>query len=471
MLRIMSEKLWSLMKKKDISLVMIFDNEGKILWSRGRKLGGNKRDLKTSYGFSKTAVRETLNAKKEVYMERGSYMIYEDILSGTAITMGLKSILTLPVSERMFVYFDSKNKVFTKDDIEYLRGMVEIFGCAIEVLKKREAPAQFFNDIREKVIKYAMENESVLITGETGVGKSLVAREIHRLSERKGEFIEFNCASLPPELFESELFGHKKGAFTGAIRDKKGIIEIANGGTLFFDEVAEIPLKLQTKLLRFVETKRYRRIGDEKEYESDVRMIFATNKDLKKEVENKNFREDLYYRISTFIIHLPPLRKRKEMIDYLIKYYSFLLNGKELSKEAVEILRNHKWKGNIREFIQVFKRAGVELNNKVIGKEIICCLSNHLNEETNLIPLKENDSRRITKAINDLNAGMSFWIAVKKPFMERELTKDDVKDIIIRIMNRLDSKKIRDIMRILNLESGEHKKLLDFFNNHGIKIK
>jgi transcriptional regulator with PAS, ATPase and Fis domain len=477
MLRIMSEKLWSLMKEKDVSLVMIFDDEGKILWSRGREVRGKARDVNASYGFSRTVVKETLKQKREVFQKKGSYIVSEDILSGTAVNLGLKSVLTLPISKKMFVYFDSKGKVFNKGDIEYLRGMVEIFGCAIEDLKQREIPAVFFNnremqDVREKVIKYAMENESVLITGETGVGKSFIAREIHRLSERYGKFIEFNCSNFPSELFESELFGHKKGSFTGAFYNKKGIVEEANKGTLFFDEVAEIPLALQPKLLRFVETKRYRMIGSEREKTSDVRMIFATNRELEKQVLAGKFREDLYYRISTFIIHLPPLRERKGMIEYLIEHYSFLLNGKKLKNSAKDILINHKWSGNIREFIQVFKRAGIELSSDEIGEEIKNCMKNHLNGKKHgeIINYNKEEEGVVKKAIHELLSGKNFWQAIKEPFMARDLTRENIAMILKTLLLKAKTNKIKDIISNLNIQESEYRKLLDFLSNHKIKV-
>jgi transcriptional regulator with GAF, ATPase, and Fis domain len=205
---------------------------------------------------------------------------------------------------------------------------------------------------------------SVLILGETGTGKDLVAHEIHRRSPRKDKpLVRVNCASIPRELYESEFFGHAKGAFTGAIRDRAGRFETAEGGTLFLDEVGEIPLELQGKLLRVLQEKRYERVGEDRSRVADVRIIGATNRDLKHEVAAGRFREDLYYRLHVFPIHVAPLRERKEDIAPLAKHFVDL-SARELrcpkpllTRASVVQLQAYDWPGNIRELRNVIQRA------------------------------------------------------------------------------------------------------------------
>jgi transcriptional regulator with GAF, ATPase, and Fis domain len=205
---------------------------------------------------------------------------------------------------------------------------------------------------------------SVLIFGETGTGKELVAHEIHRRSRRKdGPLVRVNCASIPRELFESEFFGHVKGAFTGAIKDRPGRFETADGGTLFLDEIAEVPLEMQGKLLRVLQEKCYERVGDDRTRQCDVRIVAATNRDLKKAVEAGRFREDLYYRLHVFPIHVTALKERRDDIPLLAAHF-LDLSVKELrckkprlTRAAIAQLQNYDWPGNIRELRNVVERA------------------------------------------------------------------------------------------------------------------
>ncbi|MCP4666636.1 MAG: PAS domain-containing protein [Deltaproteobacteria bacterium] len=215
----------------------------------------------------------------------------------------------------------------------------------------------------------------VCITGETGTGKELVANAIHNESRRGGgPFVPVNCAALPEGLLESELFGHVKGAFTGALRDKKGRFELANGGTLFLDEVADMPMVVQAKLLRVLQEAAFEPVGSEKMVSVDVRIISATNRDLKREVERGNFRDDLYYRIKVVPISLPPLRERKNDIPLLVE--NFLVKAldegqetSELSKEAMAAMMEYPWPGNIRELQSAIRFALVKSKGGIIQQE------------------------------------------------------------------------------------------------------
>jgi transcriptional regulator with GAF, ATPase, and Fis domain len=204
----------------------------------------------------------------------------------------------------------------------------------------------------------------VLIGGETGTGKELVAHEIHNRSRRKEKpLVRVNCASIPKDLFESEFFGHARGAFTGAIRDRTGRFETADGGTLFLDEIGEVPLDLQSKLLRVLQEKRYERVGEDRIRSADVRVVAATNRDLKKEVAAGRFREDLYYRLNVFPIQVMPLRERIDDIPVLAKHF-VELSAKELrcpkprlTRAGVAKLQSYDWPGNVRELRNVIERA------------------------------------------------------------------------------------------------------------------
>ncbi|UCH96288.1 MAG: sigma-54-dependent Fis family transcriptional regulator, partial [Candidatus Aminicenantes bacterium] len=213
--------------------------------------------------------------------------------------------------------------------------------------------------IRQLVLNYSKENEPVLLLGETGVGKNHTAELIHRHSGREGRFVVASAPNLQEGLFECTLFGHKKGAFTDAKSDRQGLVEEARAGTLFIDEISGVPVSIQARLLRFIESKKYRVLGESFEREANVRIIAASNKDLVKAIENKEFREDLYYRLNVLEIMIPPLRDRKEDIQDFVRHKQTYLKGKEIGPGFMEALYNHEWPGNIRELITVLKRAGI----------------------------------------------------------------------------------------------------------------
>jgi len=225
----------------------------------------------------------------------------------------------------------------------------------------------------ELIKKVALQDMNVLIIGESGTGKELVARSIHQLSKGSSNpFVPINCGALPEPLFESELFGHEKGAFTGAITSKPGLLEFAEGGTFFFDEIGDMSLSLQVKILRMLEEKKIRRVGGQKEININVRIVAATNKNLEKLVEEGKFREDLYYRINSLRIEIPPLRERLEDIIPLIKYYlrDYCQSGdkfeRKLTPEAEEALLSYPWPGNVRELQNVVSRLSFLCTNELI---------------------------------------------------------------------------------------------------------
>jgi transcriptional regulator with GAF, ATPase, and Fis domain len=231
-----------------------------------------------------------------------------------------------------------------------------------------------FIDVMKKVRDYAATDFPVLITGESGTGKDLIATALHNLSSRRHEsFIVQNCSAIPDALLESELFGHKKGAFTDAIEDKMGILKAADGGTVFLDEIGDMSLRLQARLLRVIQNSEIKPLGETKTSKINIRIISATNKDLIKAIAQKDFREDLFYRLNVLPLHLPPLRKRKRDIPLLlncfIKRESLKLGVpiKKISKKALEYLENHYWEGNIRELENFVKYILSAVDNNTIG--------------------------------------------------------------------------------------------------------
>lgn len=231
--------------------------------------------------------------------------------------------------------------------------------------------------IKEMIEKVAPTEARVLVTGENGSGKELVARWIHAKSNRSsGPMIEVNCAAIPSELIESELFGHEKGAFTSAVNQRKGKFEQAEGGTLFLDEIGDMSLSAQAKVLRALQENKITRVGGEKELKVNVRIVAATNKDIKKEIEKGNFREDLYHRLSVILIHVPSLNDRKDDIPLLADHFVKLICEdygmpvKSFSKEAIKELQKINWTGNIREFRNVIERLIILCGKTITDKDV-----------------------------------------------------------------------------------------------------
>ena len=233
-------------------------------------------------------------------------------------------------------------------------------------------------EVYRTVEQIAPTRSNVLITGESGTGKELVARALHQHGQRKdAPFVPVNCASIPESLMESELFGAMKGAYTGAVADRKGLFELAHGGTLFLDEVAEIPLSIQPKLLRVLQDKMVRRLGDSRDREVDVRLLAATNRDIDEEVRQGRFRDDLYFRLNVIRIHLPALRERREDVPALVRHFVQKLMKDEgrpaviFLDEALAFLGQHDFPGNIRELQNIVERAFALSEGRPIGKELI----------------------------------------------------------------------------------------------------
>jgi two-component system, NtrC family, nitrogen regulation response regulator NtrX len=248
-----------------------------------------------------------------------------------------------------------------------------------KVLKRTEivGESEAIKSVKEMIEKVAPTDARVLITGPNGSGKELVARQLHELSKRAGgPMVEVNCAAIPSELIESELFGHEKGAFTSAIKQRLGKFELAEGGTLFLDEIGDMSLSAQAKVLRALQENKITRVGGDKEIPVRVRVVAATNKELKKEIDEGRFREDLYHRLSVILIKVPALRERKDDISLLTKKFlkdiaeEYGNKPKEIKKEAITLLEQHAWSGNIRELRNVTERLVIMSEDVITGEDV-----------------------------------------------------------------------------------------------------
>jgi len=296
--------------------------------------------------------------------------------------------------------------------------------------------SQIMKEMVEVIHQVAPTDITVLIQGESGVGKELVARAIHGLSPRANKkMFSVNCGAIPEGLIESELFGHQRGAFTGAVDSRKGYFELADGGTLFLDEIGELPLSLQVKFLRVLETKEVLRLGAETVIKVDVRFITATNKDLATEVAKKRFREDLYYRLRTVTIEIPPLRKRKEDIPLLIdKFLEDFCNRNnipklEVAKETYDFLMEYSWPGNVRELKNAVESAAALNKTGILKIEDF---------EKYLVPIFKDDRERNLPVFLNKPAE-----AADREFIYRalfEIKKDlmDIKEILLEKQNKVE---------------------------------
>ncbi len=274
--------------------------------------------------------------------------------------------------------------------------------------KKLIGKSRVFLDVLKMVDRIAKTDSTVLVLGESGTGKELIAREVHLRSPRTGEFVSINCGALPETLLESELFGHKKGSFTDAYRDKEGLFKVANGGSLFLDEISETSPAIQVKLLRVLQEKEVVPIGATRPTKVDVRLIASTNQDLLELVKKGKFREDLYFRINVIPVRIPPLRERKSdvkiLVEHFLKLYCtrFEVSSKRISSEALKILSEYEWQGNIRELENVIERAVVLHEGSVIGPEQLPIFA----ARTVIAPkksIKAAEIRRIVEILEETN--------------------------------------------------------------------
>ena len=267
---------------------------------------------------------------------------------------------------------NAKDRTVLVEETKQLKTTVKRFKGSAIIGESKE-----IEQIKEMIEKVAPSDARVLITGGNGTGKELVARSLHDQSNRnKMPFIEVNCAAIPSELIESELFGHEKGAFTSAVKDKKGKFELASGGTLFLDEIGDMSASAQAKVLRALQENVIQRVGGEKDIKVDCRVLAATNKDLRKEIEEGRFREDLYHRLAVILIHVPSLNERRSDIPLLAEHFLTLvctehgIPRKTFSKDALEALKQTNWTGNIRELRNIVERLVILCDQEIKGADV-----------------------------------------------------------------------------------------------------
>ena len=333
-------------------------------------------------------------------------------------------------------------------------------------------------ELREEVLRIARSDAKVLITGESGVGKEVVARAIHAEGPRQNhDFVAVNCAGLPETLLESELFGHVKGSFTGAYRDKPGKLEMAHQGTVFMDEVGEMTLRMQGLLLRFLETGELQKVGSERSGSVvNVRVIAATNRNLRHLIDEGQFREDLYYRLNVIHLAIPPLRDRRTDIPALIDHFLERFGEKRpnprqvtFSPETMKVLTSYAWPGNVRELENVIERLLVTAPGDTIT---VRDLPLELQTPRNLSLRPKHERRRTVadelykKLVEDRE---SFWTAVYPLYMQREITRGNMRDLVRKgLENARGNYKI--VAKLFNMEQRDYKRFLNFLRKHDCQL-
>lgn len=332
-------------------------------------------------------------------------------------------------------------------------------------------------ELKSEIGRIAQSDAKVLITGESGVGKELVARAIHGHGQRADRpFMPMNCAGLPETLLESELFGHVKGSFTGAYRDKPGKLEIADGGTVFLDEVGEMSLRMQGLLLRFLETGELQKVGAERFGKpTNVRVLAATNRHLDKLITAGQFREDLFYRLKVIHLHVRPLRERKEDIPILVQQFLQRLtevNGyrvRSLAPEAMARLAEYDWPGNVRELENIIECLVVTVQREVVQltdlpPEI------RLPRSTSVLTAGQERHAPVEELYQRLvERRESFWAVVYPLYMQREITRTDVRTIVRRGLKEARGN-YRIVTNLFNIEQADYKRFLNFLRKHDCQL-
>jgi len=332
-------------------------------------------------------------------------------------------------------------------------------------------------ELSQEIDRIARSDAKVLITGESGVGKELVAHGIHQRSGRANRaMVAVNCAGLPETLLESELFGHVKGSFTGAYRDKQGKLEMADGGSIFLDEIGEMTLRMQGLLLRFMETGELQKVGADRSMgRVNVRVIAATNRNLRDMITEGTFREDLFYRLNVIHLTVPPLRERREDIPALVSYFlnRFIRNNghpvKAISGDATKLLNEYSWPGNVRELENVIERLVVTGRNETVMPDDLP-MEIRMHQMIGLRPKRE---RRRTVA-DDLYKKLveereSFWTVVYPLYMQREITRGNVRDLVRKgLEDARGNYKI--VAKLFNMESRDYKRFLNFLRKHDCQL-
>jgi two-component system nitrogen regulation response regulator NtrX len=330
--------------------------------------------------------------------------------------------------------------------------------------------------LRDDVEAAARSDAKVLIVGETGVGKEIVARLIHELSRRRTrDFVTINCAGLPDSLLESELFGHVRGSFTGAYRDKPGLATLANHGTLFLDELGEMSLRMQALLLRFLETGEIQRVGSDRiDGRLDVRVIAATNRNLQERIEGREFREDLYYRLNVLRLVIPPLRERPEDIDMLLKHSlveaarAHGVAEPRLSQAVRDALVAYRWPGNVRELKNVVERLVVrhrssrDIVPEDLPRELLMTVAQAVAPASAAAAASPRTDALWQRMVV---GGESFWTVVYPAFIDRDLTRGDLRQLIKAGLQHTQGS-YRKLVELFRMQPADYKRFLAFLYQH-----
>jgi transcriptional regulator with PAS, ATPase and Fis domain len=328
--------------------------------------------------------------------------------------------------------------------------------------------------LQEEIYYASRCDAKVLITGESGAGKEIVARLIHEGStRRRAQLITVNCAALTETLLETELFGHVRGSFTGAYRDRSGVFELANRGTVFMDEIGETTPRMQGLLLRFLETGEIQRVGsDQVSTRVDVRVIAATNRVLVESVAAKTFREDLYYRLNVIHLQVPPLRNRKDDVPLLLRHFleAFARQYQSpvpiVSKDALDVLMEHPWPGNVRELKNVVERLVIRGSNGEIGRDDL-----PLDVVRAVAAPSAQSPRNAPRPVADVlydqmvKEGQSFWSVVYAPFISRDLTREDLRSLVKKGLERT-AGNYKVLVELFNMPADDYKRFLGFLRKY-----
>jgi transcriptional regulator with PAS, ATPase and Fis domain len=333
-------------------------------------------------------------------------------------------------------------------------------------------------EVEQEIDCAARSDAKVLVTGESGVGKDIVARLIHQRSRRTGSFVTINCAGVPDSLMESELFGHVRGSFTGAYRDKRGWLDQAQDGTIFMDEVGEMSLRMQALLLRFLENGEIQRVGSDRvQTAGNVRVVVATNRNLVERVAEKSFREDLYYRLNVIHICIPPLRARREDVAPLVAHFleafseSHRIPRPIIAEQAIEKLTAYSWPGNVRELRNIIERLVIRNRSGVITPADLPREVSSSTPARRLSAADETPKKSTADALYEriVETGDSFWSVVYDPFMARDLTREDLRAIVARGLEETRGS-YKGLVELFNLSANDYKRFLNFLRKYECRL-
>ncbi|MFI5176815.1 MAG: sigma-54 interaction domain-containing protein, partial [Terriglobia bacterium] len=486
----------------------------------------SKATLDDATAISKTVLEEVMHGGRPlISVNAHDDQRLRDRHSIVDFGIGMVLCIPLKVKEKIIgaVYIDNPVATlpFNEEDVNFLLSFTNLFAIAIENSRLYEKLSQENIYLRQEVRgKYAYENivgrspkmmdlfrrldsvvnssANVLVSGESGTGKELIARAVHYNGTRKEKrFIAIDCGAIPENLIESELFGYKRGAFTGAIFDKKGLFEEADGGTIFLDEITNTSRALQAKLLRVIQEREIRRVGDSQDRKVDVRIIAATNRDLKQMVQQGEFREDLFYRLNVLTLNVPPLREHKEDIPLLVNHLLKELERQNpamrhtISRDALQVLMGYPFPGNVRELENLVESAfymaqeseiqGGDFPSEISVKkgDLIpprAAVPSVLKESSPLIALSLHKEGRFEETEQAMRLfqlmkqdKVSFWKVVKEPFMNREISKELVREVI-KIGLQESRGRYKDLLGSFNLQGTEYTVFMNFLKKHSCQV-